>query len=178
MYLRILFLMTFSMMWTSAQAAKWIDHGHGHVHVNGQIQESACSIHTDDVWQEVTFPPFSSTALINNGLASELPFSLRLVNCDLKRDSGGEWKSVSVTFDGDKVEHHPELFAISGEAQGFALTVSDSAGHIAYPGEMMDEVPLNKDGTELRYRLAVVPTGDDFEEGKWSGTVRFMVTYQ
>ncbi|WP_193752944.1 fimbrial protein, partial [Aureimonas ureilytica] len=101
MFLRIFFLMTFSMIWSSAQAAKWVDHGHGRVHVNGQIQESACSIHTDDVWQEVTFPPFSSASLESSGLALQLPFSLRLVNCDLKRDSGGEWKSVSVTFDGD-----------------------------------------------------------------------------
>ncbi|MBW1214081.1 fimbrial protein [Pantoea allii] len=178
MYLRIFFLLTFSMMWASAQAAKWDDHGHGHVHVNGQIQESACSIHTDDVWQEVTFPAFSSTSLENSGLTSQLPFSLRLVNCDLKRDRGGEWKSVSVTFDGDRVESHPELFAVTGNVQGFALTVSDESGHIAHPGEMMDEMPLNKEGTELRYRLAVVPTGDDFEEGIWSGTVRFMVTYQ
>jgi len=178
MYLRIFFLLTFSMMWASAQAAKWDDHGHGHVHVNGQIQESACSIHTDDVWQEVTFPAFSSTSLENSGLTSQLPFSLRLVNCDLKRDRGGEWKSVSVTFDGDRVESHPELFAVTGNVQGFALTVSDDSGHIAHPGEMMDEMPLNKEGTELRYRLAVVPTGDDFEEGIWSGTVRFMVTYQ
>lgn len=178
MYLRIYFLIISSIMCSTIHAAKWIDHGHGHVHVNGQIQESACSIHTDDVWQEVTFPPFSSRSLNNNGLASILPFSLRLVNCDLKRDRGGEWKSVSVIFDGERVENHPDLFAVSGDAQGFALTLSDENGHVAHPGEIMDEVPLNKDGTELRYHLAVVPTGENFEEGHWSGTVRFMVTYQ
>jgi type 1 fimbria pilin len=29
--------------------------GQGLVTMNGQIQESACSIHTDDIWQEIPF---------------------------------------------------------------------------------------------------------------------------
>ncbi|HBR3044856.1 TPA: type 1 fimbrial protein, partial [Klebsiella pneumoniae] len=31
------------------------EQGKGLVTMNGQIQESACSIHTDDIWQEIPF---------------------------------------------------------------------------------------------------------------------------
>lgn len=178
MFLRCFLVSLFVVICQSVQAAQWIDRGHGHVHVNGQIQESACSIHTDDIWQEVTFPVFSANALLNSGQEYSFPFSLRLVNCKLARKNGKEWKSVSVTFEGDRVLTQPDLFSLTGEAQGFALAVSDSEGHQASPGEMMDGVPLNPEGNELQYRLRVVPTGEEIREGRWSGVIRFMVSYQ
>ncbi|WP_152552403.1 fimbrial protein [Pantoea ananatis] len=178
MFLRCFLVSLFVVICQSVQAAQWIDRGHGHVHVNGQIQESACSIHTDDVWQEVTFPVFSANALLNSGQEYVFPFSLRLVNCKLARKNGKEWKSVNVTFEGDRVLTQPDLFAVRGETQGFALAVSDNEGHQASPGVTMDGVPLSSEGNELYYQLSVVPTGEKFREGKWSGIIRFMVSYQ
>lgn len=161
-----------------AHAERWIDRGHGRVTMNGQIQASACSIRTDDVWQEVVFDTLSPAVMVNGGAESVREFSLHLVNCRLEKEKGGEWKSVAVTFAGEPVDGHPELFAVSGDARGMALAVSDKQGNSAQPGVAMEDIPLNEEGNALDYRLQVVPTGAVFEEGAWSGTIRFMVAYQ
>lgn len=152
--------------------------GHGRVGMNGQILASACSIHTDDVWQEVKFDMHSQQTVLNNGGLLEKPFSLRLVNCRLDNYDGEEWSSFAVTFDGEAVTGNSALFSVNGDARGVALKVMDSRGHTATPGVAMNSIPLNREDYQLDYRLQVVPSGEAFEEGTWSGAVRFMVTWQ
>jgi hypothetical protein len=74
--------------------------------MNGQIQESACSIHTDDIWQEIPFGVISYNDLNQEGKAVIKPFAVRLVNCSLERSRGDLWQSVNMTFSGET-----ELFA-------------------------------------------------------------------
>nr|CAC9115545.1 Fimbria A protein precursor [Klebsiella pneumoniae] len=59
------------------------EQGKGLVTMNGQIQESACSIHTDDIWQEIPFGVISYNDLDREGKAIIKPFAVRLVNCSL-----------------------------------------------------------------------------------------------
>lgn len=152
--------------------------GHGQISVNGQVLDSACSIHTDDVKQEILFNDLSPRSLRNNYGLGEKDFSLRLTNCRLEKETGGVWKSVSVTFDGEIVSDKPSLFAVSGDAKGVALKLVNKKGEQAFPGQPMNSISLSLEGNQLDYRLQVVPNGLPFEEGHWSGSLRFMVAYQ
>jgi type 1 fimbria pilin len=51
-------------------AVSGIRPGRGLVTMNGQIQESACSIHTDDIWQEIPFGVISYSDLNQEGKRS------------------------------------------------------------------------------------------------------------
>ncbi len=153
--------------------------GQGRVVMNGQVLASACSIHTEDVWQEITFDTHSHRTVLNNGGSLEKPFSLRLVNCRLDNSEVETGADFTVTFDGKPVSENSALFSVDGNARGVALKVVDNNNnHVAVPGVEMSNIPLNEEGNQLDYRLQVVASGEDFEEGAWSGSVRFMVAWQ
>jgi len=152
--------------------------GLGSVTMNGQIQESACSIHTDDVWQEIPFGVISYNDLNQEGKAITKPFSVRLVNCSLERSKGDLWQSVNITFGGETDLFRPDLFMVQGEAQGLGLRIHSQAGDVARSGVPMPEVTLQNENNELRYLLSVVRSGKSLTEGDWYGIIRFMVTYQ
>lgn len=161
-----------------SQAAPIKNEGRGSVSVYGQILASACSIHTDDIRQEILFDAQSPRTFKNNAGLGEKNFSLRLTNCRLEKETQGEWESVSVTFDGEVVSGNPSLFSVNGDAHGIALRVMSKQGEQAFPGLPMNNIPLSQESNQLDYRLQVVPDGEPFEEGQWSGSLRFMVAYQ
>ncbi len=152
--------------------------GMGTVTMNGQIQESACSIHTDDVWQEIPFGVISYNDINKENSAVTKPFAVRLVNCALERNSGDLWQSVNITFGGETEVFRPDIFKIHGEAQGLGLRILNQTGDIAHAGVPMPNVALQKNNNELRYLLSVVRSGKSLSEGNWYSVIRFMVTYQ
>ncbi|MBW7981596.1 fimbrial protein [Enterobacillus tribolii] len=152
--------------------------GLGTVTMSGQIQEAACSIHTEDVWQEIPFGVVSYNDLNQEGEAVTKPFAVRLVNCSLERSNGDLWQSVNITFGGETTVFHPDIFRVYGEAQGLGLRIHNQAGDIARAGEPMPKVYLQDDNNELRYLLSLVRSGKSLSEGEWYGIIRFMVTYQ
>lgn len=154
------------------------DHGMGLVTMNGQIQESACSIHTDDVWQEIPFGVISYNDLDQEGKAMVKPFAVRLVNCSLERSTGGLWQSVSITFGGETEMFRPDIFKVHGAAQGLGLRIHSQVGDLARADEAMPAVMLQNDNNELRYLLSLVRSGKPLSEGDWYGIIRYMVTYQ
>lgn len=154
------------------------DQGMGLVTMNGQIQESACSIHTDDVWQEIPFGVISYNDLSQEGKAVIKPFAVRLVNCALERSQNGLWQSVNITFDGETEVFRPDIFKVHGAAQGLGLRIHSQVGDLARAGEPMPAVILQNDNNELRYLLSLVRSGKSLSEGDWYGIIRFMVTYQ
>lgn len=155
-----------------------VDRGHGRVTINGQLLVSACSLHTEDAWQEIVFDIFTPRQFRDNPGLTEKPFSVRLQNCRLEKEKGGEWQSVTITFDGEPEPGHDSLFSVNGDAKGISLKVTDLLGHTAIPGVEMDAIPLKEDENKLDYILSLVPNGDEFTEGNWSGVIRFMVAYQ
>lgn len=180
--MRIIYLLVtlsfFLFVCAVLQAAPIKNEGRGWLSVNGQILASACSIHTDDIRQEILFDALPHRTLRNNAELGEKKFSLRLTNCRLEKETRGEWKSFSVTFDGEIVSGNPSLFAVSGDARGVALRVMSTKGELAFPGLPMNNTPLSQEGHQLDYRLQVVADGEPFEKGYWSGSLRFMVAYQ
>lgn len=166
------------MFISAAARGQWVDQGHGRVQMNGQVLESACSLHTDDVWQEIVFAPVPARDMYYESAIPERVFSLRLVNCQLDREDGSRWHSAAVTFDGEQDEVNDALFALRGEAEGLALQLTDEGGRAATPGNALDAVTLREEDNQLFYHLRVVRNGQPLKEGEWSAALRFMVTYE
>lgn len=154
------------------------EQGKGLVTMNGQIQESACSIHTDDIWQEIPFGVISYNDLDQVEKAIIKPFAVRLVNCSLERSHDGLWQSVNITFSGETDVFRRDIFKVYGDAQGLGLRIHNQVGDVAQDGIPMPAVMLRNDNNELRYLLSLVRGGKSLSEGDWYGIIRFMVTYQ
>lgn len=176
--MRAIYFLFFLTLPYELNATPLKNEGHGKVFVNGQILTPACSIHTDDIWQEILFDAHSPRTIRNNGKQNVQQFSLRLVNCQLKRDTGGEWQSVYVTFDGMSSLNDASLFSVSGNAKGVALKIIDDTGELAIPGKSMSNISLREGGNILGYTMQVVLDGSEFVEGNWFASLRFMVAYQ
>ncbi|MDD9650388.1 fimbrial protein [Klebsiella pasteurii] len=154
------------------------EQGKGLVTMNGQIQESACSIHTEDIWQEIPFGVISYNDLDQEGKAIIKSFAVRLVNCSLERSHGGLWQNVNITFSGETDAFRRDIFKVYGDAQGLGLRIHSQVGDVAQDGIPMPAVMLQNDNNELRYLLSLVRGGKSLSEGDWYGIIRFMVTYQ
>lgn len=151
--------------------------GQGKVSVNGQILSSACSIHTDDMFQEIAFDFNSVENVVNNTGENKKNFVVRLVNCRLDKKNESEWKSISVTFDGATTENDDSLFSVAGNAGGIALRLISAGGEQAIPGVAMGDATINNNSADLHYQLQIVPDGSEFTEGSWTGSLRYMVSY-
>ena len=116
--------LTLSLLLAISSGAVASDQGRGLVTMNGQIQESACSIHTDDIWQEIPFGVISYNDLDEEGKAIIKPFAVRLVNCSLERSHGDLWQSVNITFSGETEVFRRDIFKVYGNAQGLGLRLS------------------------------------------------------
>ncbi|HGN1934980.1 TPA: fimbrial protein [Providencia rettgeri] len=90
-------LVLFAIFSTNVMANK---QGHGSVTLNGQIIESACSILTDDIYQDIDFGAISINYLSGKSLSPIKDFSIHLVNCDLNKESGEKWIDANITFSG------------------------------------------------------------------------------
>lgn len=170
--------LTLSLLLAISSGAVASDQGRGLVTMNGQIQESACSIHTDDIWQEIPFGVISYNDLDEEGKAIIKPFAVRLVNCSLERSHGDLWQSVNITFSGEMEVFRRDIFKVYGNAQGLGLRIHSQIGDVAQDGIPMPAVMLQNDNNELRYLLSLVRGGKSLSEVDWYGIIRFMVTYQ
>jgi type 1 fimbria pilin len=178
MRLRCLYPAVLLLGFSAGALGQWIDRGHGRVQMSGQVQESACSLHTDDVWQEIVFAPKATRDMSSEASVPEKDFSLRLVNCQLEKKNGSRWQGVVVTFDGKQDEANDSLFALGGEAEGLALQLTDANGQSAISGHALNAISLGEGDNQLNYRLRLVRNGQPLKEGGWSAALRFMVAYE
>lgn len=128
---KIMRFLTSSLLLGISSVAVASEQGMGLVTMNGQIQESACSIHTDDIWQEIPFGVISYNDLDQEGKAIIKPFAVRLVNCSLERSDGGLWQSVNITFSGETEVFRRDIFKVYGDAQGLGLRIHSQVGDVA-----------------------------------------------
>ncbi|HFT7230431.1 TPA: fimbrial protein [Enterobacter chengduensis] len=109
------------------------DHGKGEVSVNGQIQESACNIHLDDVFQSLFFDNVKVSHIVNDDEDKAKNFTIRLINCSAEKSTGGLWESVHISFDGTPDRQNGDLFLMSGEGSGVAVQIKDTNGQRVLP---------------------------------------------
>lgn len=172
--MRVIWVVIVLLLTGSAQA-KMLQKGR--VTMSGEIVASACSIATDDVWQEVNFGTLPLKEIMKDKTPTK-SFTIHLINCVLDKEHGGEWKSVRITFDGPVDNTSPALFAMNGEGKGVGVIISDRQGNKAIAGQHMPAVEINKGTTDLNYNLSLVRNGETLAVGDVTTFLRFMVAYQ
>lgn len=151
--------------------------GHGQVSMSGAILASACTIGIDSLDQHIDIGTVSISSVGHAGKNIDMPFILRLGNCEIFRPGQWDFHSVRVTFDGPRDEV-PYLIRLTGDAKGLGLRIKDNFGHTVIPGQTLAALPLNNGTVELRYSLAVEKNNQALSAGHYHTGVRFKVEYE
>lgn len=149
----------------------------GQVSMNGSILASACNLDTDSLDQHIDIGSVSMSSIGNEGQSIDMPFVLRLGDCELFRPGQWDFHSVRVTFDGPRDEV-PYLIRLMGDARGLGLRIKDNFGHTVIPGQTLAALPLKNGTVELRYSLAVEKNNQALSAGHYRTGVRFKVEYE
>lgn len=165
----------FLILWVSNGMAA--TYGRGQVSMNGSILASACTIGVDSLDQHIDIGTVSMSSIGNEGQGIDMPFVLRLGDCELFRPGQWDFHSVRVTFDGPR-DDLPYLIRLMGDARGLGLRIKDNFGHTVIPGQMLAALPLNNGNVELRYSLVVEKNNQALSAGHYRTGVRFKVEYE
>ena len=152
--------------------------GSGKATLTGEIVEAACSIATDDIWQEINFGAVPLTDFADGNEPTAKPFHIQLQNCVLDKASNGEWKDVIVTFDGNTQSSHNDMFSMTGDGKGIGVKITDDAGHKVMPGQPLPGVQLYEGNSNLHFNIHLARNNENLTAGNLSSFIRFMVAYQ
>ncbi|SNY69805.1 fimbrial protein [Enterobacter sp. CC120223-11] len=154
------------------------DHEKGEVSVNGQIQESACNIHLDDIFQSLTFDNVKVSHIVNDDEDKAKDFTIRLINCSVDRSTDTLWDSVHISFDGIPDRQNGNLFLMSGEGSGVAVQIKDTNGQQISPGNRVNIAKVENGQTGLYFKIKLVSNGTQLLLGNLSTTIKFTIEYQ
>lgn len=153
-------------------------HGHGHVHMQGVIIDTACAIAAGEADQSINMGTLSISDLVKNGRGPSVPLTVRLVNCVLNgTDPRGvnHWKDFRITFAG--VADGSHRFALQGDAHGEALVIADSQGVEVEPGEPLPATPIKPGSMTLHYNLWLTVNDKKIKPGHLNTTIRYFMEY-
>lgn len=144
----------------------------GRVWLQGFVLDSSCTINMQDKYQRIDIPQVAVTGLYQRGYSSAFAFAVRLENCLLSADG----KSLKITFTGPADSNG--LFAISGEAEGVGIQLSQGDGSVIMPGKAvaLPDIPQTKNIT-LNYRLRLIADRKSLKTGAYRSTVNFNLDY-
>ncbi|MBL5841188.1 type 1 fimbrial protein [Enterobacter asburiae] len=157
--------------------AQGADHGRGRVSMKGSIIDTACAIDLGSQYQDIGMGPVPVGQIVRDGRGPDVPFSIYLVNCSLKRwgPDRPEWSTLQVTFDGTATGDG--LFRVAGGAAGVGLQIADAGGVTAQPGVAMPARALQVGGMRLDYVLRLMRDRDALRQGEYHTTLRFKLEY-
>lgn len=145
----------------------------GTVTLKGAVLESACAISPDNVYQTVELGIIPLKILERNGISQAYPFKIKLINCLLSDDIGGEQKSMELTFVGLGGGYSDAL-----SDSGISLIVRDVNGHQITPGIPVSDIKVNRGGVILKYSLFLVANGKQVIAGNYYATINILVSYR
>ncbi|HCK00045.1 MAG TPA: pilin [Serratia grimesii] len=146
----------------------------GKVSMGGQVFVSACTMHPDNYEQYLGLGSLSTAGMIRNGSSVLHPFSISLINCAPKSDSGDDLSGFFVTFEGLA---DGSYFALQGDSQGLALEIQDERGHIAAPGVPMEPHPITLGERTLNYKLRLVGNAEFLRAGNHFALLKYKLDY-
>ena len=170
-----LFLFFLSFLSTIAVAG---NKQQGKVRVGGEIIESACTIETEDVWQEVDFGNVFLSGLSSRNKNVERDFQIRLVHCSPERGKGNKWVSASVAFDGAVENTDDTVFTMKGKGDFVGFRIIDSNDDSAHSGKPLMPVILLNDKKDIDFKVRLVTRNGEISTGNATSLVRFIVDYQ
>ncbi|WP_085841582.1 fimbrial protein [Enterobacter asburiae] len=172
------YIMTLLLLTVTSGIAHASSHSGGKATLTGEIVEAACSIATDDVWQEINFGSVPLSDFADGNVPASKPFHIHLQNCVLDKSNGGVWKDVIVTFDGNTHKNQKDMFAMTGDGQGIGVKITDEAGNKVIPGQALPGLQLYEDNTDLHFNIHLARNSENLTAGDLTSFIRFMVAYQ
>lgn len=148
----------------------------GRINMTGSIIESACAIDTSSRDQTVEMGLMPIHQIARNGQSINQPFSIRLVNCILTKDTKKrvEFQHFKITFDG---KSEGDSFGLNGDAQGISLQISDKKGNVATPGSPLSMGDILPGDMSLNYSLRLVSNHQLLRAGDYFSTIKFKMDY-
>ncbi|MED7793088.1 fimbrial protein [Klebsiella aerogenes] len=155
------------------------EQGHGTVRMNGEILDAACNVDTESRDQTINMLTQPVSEIISEQYGLDRPFTIRLVNCVLKRHSSNalpvnDWQYFQITFDGI---HEGNAFGVEGGAKGVSLQIRDVNGHIAVPGQALPSEDIEPGSMKLNYNLRLIGNGSEIQPGSYHSTIRYKLDY-
>jgi type 1 fimbria pilin len=152
------------------------DQGQGKVTMLGSIIATACAIDTASRDQTIDMETLPISQIVRDGRGNSRDFSIKLVNCDVKRvePNRPDWRYFQVTFDGD---NDAGWFGVQGKAEGVALKIVDSNGNIAQPGMPLPSVDVVPGNMLINYSMTLVANNKILRAGDYNSTIRFKMDY-
>ncbi|EQC2551238.1 fimbrial protein [Enterobacter sichuanensis] len=177
-------VMAFGMTSATVHAA---NQGQGSVTFNGSIIDAPCSITPESVDQTVELGQVSNALLKKGGKSTPKAFTIGLEHCTLETSGPGpegetrKNNTVSVTFTGvsSEIKGHENMLAISGQASGASVAITDAGGKLVKLGEASPVVGLNEGDTALRFAAYLQgANGSEVVPGDFTAIADFTLAYQ
>lgn len=148
----------------------------GRVNMTGSIIETACAIDTSSRDQTIEMGLMPIHQIAREGQSSNQSFSIRLVNCTLKKIDTKriEFQHFKITFDG---KSEGNSFGLDGDAQGISLQIYDRKGNVATPGSPLSINSIIPGDMSLNYSLRLVSNHQLLRAGDYFSTVKFKMDY-
>jgi len=167
-----------AMVFGVASLANAADQGHGKVTFSGSIIDAPCSITPESMDQTVELGAISNVALKGGGKSAPKNFQVKLDNCVI--EEGGK-NSVKLTFSGAASDANPELLALSGDAKGAGIVITDSAGKPIKLGTATTAQSLGNGNNTLSfsaYLQGSTASGATIVPGEFQSVADFTLAYQ
>lgn len=154
------------------------DEGHGKITFKGSVIDAACSIDAKSLDQTVELGAIAKGALNNGGKSTPVDFSIQLHDCDT---STAQEATVSFNgYEGDKAAGLDKSFAVTGQASGVAVSITDMGSNVITPNSAAKAIAINDGDNELQFQAYVqgASTSDAVVPGTFTSTANFVMSYQ
>lgn len=165
-----------SVMTAGAHAAT--DQGHGKITFVGSVIDAPCSIDAKSLDQTIQLGAISKNQLSGGGKSTPVSFDIQLHDCDSTTA-----KKASITFNGiagDSTGGLDSVFAVTGQATGVGVGISDMGGKAIKPGTKASLAAMNDGDNDLQF-LAFVQgstASGAVTPGTFASVANFMMTYE
>ncbi|WP_449556055.1 fimbrial protein [Huaxiibacter chinensis] len=165
-----------SLMSAGAYAA--VDQGHGKLTFIGSVIDAPCSIDAKSLDQTIQLGAISQYQLAGGGKSTPVSFDIQLHDCD-----SATANKASITFNGiagDSAGGLDSNFAVTGQASGVGVGITDMGGKIVKPGVAVSLAAMNDGDNDLQF-LAFVQgstASDAVVPGTFASIANFMMSYE
>ncbi|EKT57784.1 fimbrial protein [Providencia rettgeri] len=149
----------------------------GDIFMHGILVEEPCSLNINSTNQTVNLGNVIKNTLYLHPRTHNYPFSIILEECDLSLGN-----SVEMSFSGTADLLQPDLLAINGTAQGFAIGLETETGTPIHINKTINIYQLSPDKTTINFSVYLqapqsIREKEEIIEGNFSATVNFTLNY-
>ncbi|CAI2045316.1 PAP fimbrial minor pilin protein precursor [Serratia fonticola] len=169
----LLYLLTLPVTsWANSQGLVRVS-----VRMQGSIINTPCAIAVASSDQSIEMPTLPIEQIMRDGYGPARPFSIGLMACFFPRNypNSPDGSTFRMTFEGQTT--NDSLFAVSGQARGVGLQISDVYGNIALPSKHLSLSNLHSGDMTLNYNVRLVGDKKVLKAGPYHSSIRFKLDY-